>query len=144
MGARPAQPGLLDVQLAVLQRDAALLGAVVDDVAFGLLALLLRSRDRLGAHAEHRLDGGATHDVDKVVDGALGVLEEVEQRQDELAVVGQQVGELLGIEGRRTARGRNDLIGFGHRWWLLCEGFDNPMIRIIERRSRHRSWSTFH
>ena len=44
----------------------------------------------------------------------------------------------LGSRGGAAGR-RNDLIGFGHRWWLLCEGFDNPMIRIIERRSRHRS-----
>src|SRR5262249_23757212 len=84
-------------------------------------------------------DGGAPHDVDEVIDGALSVLEEVEQGQDELAVLGQQFGELLGIEGRRAAGRRNDLIGFSHRWWLLCEGFDNPMIRIIARRSRHRS-----
>ena len=48
------------------------------------------------------LDGGAAHDVDEVVDGALGVLDEVEQGQEELAVLGQQLGELLGIEGRRT------------------------------------------
>jgi hypothetical protein len=61
--------------LAVFQRDATLLGAVVDDVAIGLLALLLRARDRLGAHPEYRLDASATHDVDEVVDGALGVLE---------------------------------------------------------------------
>src|SRR5262249_50332910 len=95
--------------------------------------------DGFGAHPEHRFDGGAPHDVDEVIEGALGVLEEVQQRQDELAVLGQQLGELLGIEDRRTVRRRNDLIGFGHRWWLLCKGFDNPMIRIIERRSRHRS-----
>ena len=99
------QPGLLDDDLAFLQGDAALLGAVVDDVAVGLLALLLGPRDRLGAHPEHRLDGGAAHDVDEVVEGALGVLEEVEQRQDELAILGQQVGDPLGIEGRRLPGG---------------------------------------
>jgi Transposase IS66 family len=127
------------VELPLLQRHATLLGAVVDDVVVGLLPLLLRPGDRRGAHAQHRFDGGTAHDVDEVVEGALGVLEEVEQGQDELAVLGQQLGELLGIEGRWTAGRRNDLIGFGHRWWLVCEGFDDPMIRIIERRSRHRS-----
>ena len=112
---------------------------MVDDVAVGLLALLPGSGDGLGAHPEHRLDGGAAHDVDEVVEGALGVLEEVEQWQNELAVLGQQVGDPLGIQGRRAAWWWNDLVGFGHRWWLLCKGFGNPMIRIIERRSRHRS-----
>ena len=69
----------------------------------------------------------------------MGVLEEVEQWQNELAVLGQQVGDPLGIQGRRAAWWWNDLVGFGHRWWLLCKGFGNPMIRIIECRSRHRS-----
>jgi hypothetical protein len=87
------------VELPLLEGHATPLGAVVDDVVVGLLALLLRSGDRLGAHAEHRFDGGAPHDVDEVVDGALGVLDEVEQGQDELAVLRQQ----LGIGGRRTA-----------------------------------------
>ena len=44
------------------------LSAVVDDVAVGLLALLPGSGDGLGAHPEHRLDGGAAHDVDEVVE----------------------------------------------------------------------------
>ena len=54
---------------------------------------------------EHRLDGGAAHDVDEVVEGALGVLEEVEQWQNELAVLGQQVGDPLGIQGAELPGG---------------------------------------
>lgn len=117
---------------------------MVDDVAVGLLALLPGSGDGLGAHPEHRLDGGAAHDVDEIVEGALGVFDEVEEGQDELAILCQEIGDPLGVQGRGAAWWWNDLVGFGHRWWLLCEGFDNPMIRIIERRSRHRFGSTFH
>jgi hypothetical protein len=87
----------------------------------------------------HPLWNGAPHDVDEGVEGALGVLEEVAQRKMELAVLGQQPGERMGIEGRRTAGRRNNLIRSGYRLWLLREGFDNPMIRITEPRSRHRS-----
>jgi hypothetical protein len=76
------------------------------------------------------------NDVDDVVEGALGVLEEVEQRQDDSAVLGQQVGDPPGIQGHGATWWWNDLVGFGHRWWPLCKGFDNPMICLIERRSR--------
>jgi hypothetical protein len=64
------QPRLVDDDLALLEGDSPLLGAVVDDVAVGLLALLPGARDGLGAHPEHRLDGGAARDVDEVVEGA--------------------------------------------------------------------------
>ncbi len=83
-----------------------------------------------GAVLETRIkqaDGKGT-----AVDGALSVFEEFKQAQKQLAVLGQQLGHALRIEVRRTAGPWNDLIGFGHRWWLLCRGFDNPMIRIIE------------
>jgi hypothetical protein len=53
-----AQAGFVDDDLAFLECDTSLLAAVVDDVAVGLLALLPGARDGLGAHPEHRLDGG--------------------------------------------------------------------------------------
>jgi len=45
---------------------------------------------------------GCLENVDEVVEGALGVLEEVEQRQDELAVLGQQVSVTAAREQRKT------------------------------------------
>ena len=67
--------------------------AVVDDVAVGLLALLLGAGDLGGAHEQDGLDGGPAHDVDEVIDGGLGVLDQVEHGQQELAVLGEETGE---------------------------------------------------
>ena len=80
------KPGFVDDDLSLLEGDTPFLSAVVDDVAVGLLALLSRPRDRLGAHPEHRLDGGATHDINEVVEGTFRVFEEIEQWQEDLAV----------------------------------------------------------
>jgi hypothetical protein len=116
------QPGLGDAEPALPEGDAASLGAVVGDVAVGLLALLLGAGQLDGAHQENGLDGGPSHDVDEVVDGDLGVLDEVEHRHEELAVLGEDLGEALVIERRRTVRKGDDLVALSHRCWLQCKG----------------------
>jgi hypothetical protein len=40
----------------------------------------------------------------------------------ELAVLGKNSGELLGIKPGWSVRERNDVVAFRHRWWHLCEG----------------------
>jgi hypothetical protein len=95
---------------------------VVGDLAVGLLALLLGAGDLGGAHQEDGLDGGASHDVDEVVDGGLGVLDEIEYGEEELAILGQDLGETLGIDRRGAVREGDDPVALSHRWWLLCEG----------------------
>ena len=122
LGVLLAEPGLVDAEFTFPERDASLLGAVVDDVAVGLLALLLGPGQLGGAHQQDGLDGGAAHDVDEVVDGGLGVLDQVEHGQEELAVLGEDVGEGGGIERGRAVLGGNDVVAFSHRWWLLCKG----------------------
>ena len=107
LGGLLPEPGLGDVELPLLEGDAAGLRAVVGDVAVGLLALLLGAGELGGAHQQDGLDGGPAHDVDEVVDGDLGVLDEVEHGEEELAVLGQDPGEALGssaegLSGRGT------------------------------------------
>jgi hypothetical protein len=38
-----------------------------------------------------------------------------------LAVSGQHLGELPGIEASTPAGAGDDMIRLRHRWWLLCE-----------------------
>jgi hypothetical protein len=116
------QPGLGDFELAFLEGDTARLRAVVGDLAVGLLPLLLGAGDLSSAHEEDGVDGSPSHDVDEVVDGGLSVLDEIEHGEEELAVLGQDLGEGLGIERRGAVRQGNDLVALSHRWWLLCKG----------------------
>ena len=130
--------------MPLLEGDPAGLRAVVDDVAVGLLALLLGAGELGGAHEQDGLDGGAAHDVDEVVDGGLGVLDEVEHGQEELAVLGQDLGELPGIERWRGCRRVNDVVAFGHRWWLLCKGRKTPDDTASSSAGAATDLSTFH
>ncbi len=75
-----------------------------------------------GAHQQDGLDRGPPHDVDKVVESALGILDQVEHGQEELAVLGKEIRKDGGIEnGGRVGVG-HDVVTFQHRWWLLCKG----------------------
>ena len=97
-----------------------------------------------GAHQQDGLDGGPAHDVDQVVDGDLGVLDEVEHGQQELAVLGQDLGELPGIERAAAVGEGNDVVAFRHRWWLLCEGSKTPDDTSSSSTGAATDLSTFH
>ncbi len=115
----------MDAELAFLECHASRLTAVVGDLAVDLLALLLGAGQLLGTHHQHGLDGGSAHDVDEVIDGRLGVFDEVEHGQEELTVLGEHLGELLRIESGGTVGKREDLVASRHRWWLPCKGFQD-------------------
>ncbi len=83
---------------------------MVGDVAIGLLALLLGAGDPGGAHEQDGLGGGTSHDVDEVVDGARGVLDQIEQGQEELTVLGEEPGQLPRIKRGSRVRGRDDVV----------------------------------
>ena len=53
------------------------------------------------------------------MDGTLGRL----HGQPKLAVLGKDLSQELGIEGRGTVRVVNNVVAFRHRWWLLCKDF---------------------
>jgi hypothetical protein len=55
----------------------------VGDIVVGLLALLLGSGDH-GAHKQYGLDRGQAHDVDRIIDVGLYMLDQVEQRPAEV------------------------------------------------------------
>jgi hypothetical protein len=77
--------------------------AVVGGGAIGFLALLFWTRDLLGAHQQDGFDRSSAHDV---VDGGLGVLNQVEHRQERLPVRRENLGKLLGLRGGRPRHGR--------------------------------------
>jgi hypothetical protein len=56
-----------------------------------LLALSHGPQDLGGSHQQNVFDGVAPHDVDKVIKGQLGVLDQVEHGDEELAVLGENV-----------------------------------------------------
>jgi hypothetical protein len=85
-GHRCSSPGANCSRIAVSTFASSL---VMDDVAVGVLPLLLGTSNLGGVHQEGRLDGGPAHDVDEVVDGDSGVGDEIEHRQEESAVLGQ-------------------------------------------------------
>jgi hypothetical protein len=117
---------------------------MIDDLAVGLLALLLGSSDLLGAHEQNGLDGGAAHDVDEVVNGGLGVLDLIEHGEQKLAVLGQEVGKSLGIERAAAVGTRDNVVRFGHRWWFLCEGNETPDDTASSSAGAATDLSTFH
>jgi hypothetical protein len=65
----------------------------------------------------------------EVVDGDLGVRDQVEHGEEDLAVLGEEAGQCGGIGLVRGVLPGNDVVVFGHRWWLLCGIYDIPMIR---------------
>lgn len=73
------------------------------------------------AREQDGLDGVTAQDVDEVIDGAPGVLEQVEHGQEELAVPSEDLGRAPGIERGEAAGVENDVLGLRHRWWLLCK-----------------------
>ena len=65
----------------------------------------------------------AALEIPEVVDGGLGVVDEVEHGQDELAFPGQKLGKRPGLEGFGSVVVADDMVVFRHRWRLRCEGF---------------------
>mgnify|MGYP006908241901 CR=1 FL=1 len=92
---------------------------MVDDVAVGSFALLLGPCELGGAHLQNRFDGGPAHDVDEVIDGALGLLDKVEHGEQQLAVLGEEGCELFGVREGVVGVVGNDLVALVHRWWFL-------------------------
>jgi hypothetical protein len=107
--------------LTFLEGDTAGLRAMVHDVAVGLLAPLLRASVLGGVHQEYGPDGGPSHDVDQVIDGGLGVLDDVEHRQQEFTALCQDLGEAIGSECRDAVPKRNGVVALNRRRWLLRE-----------------------
>lgn len=58
----------------------------------------------------------------RLVSAGLGVLDEVEHGQQELAALRQDLGEAIWIECREAVWEGNDVVALSHRWWLLCKG----------------------
>jgi hypothetical protein len=81
---------------------------------------MLRPRDSLGAHQKHRLDRGPAHDVDQVIEGILGIFDQVQDWQQRLAVLSEHRGHLGGVECVRIVGPIVDLVAFERRGWLLA------------------------
>ena len=117
----------MHLNFTFLETDTPVLRSVVADVAIDLFALLPWSGDFGGTHFEDGFDGGPSHDVNEVIDGVLGGVEEIEQRQKQLADFGQSLGEWQGLEGCFLFILIDDVVVFRHRWWFLGHGFlDTP------------------
>ena len=52
------------------------------------------------------------HHFSEVIDGTLSLTDEVEHRQQQLALLARMVRVAIGV-------GQDDLIAFRRRWWLL-------------------------
>jgi hypothetical protein len=68
----------------------------------------------------------------------------VEQGQQELAVLGQDFGELLGIERAAAVGAGDDVVRLGHRWWLLYKGTKTPDDTASSSAGAATDLSTFH
>ena len=117
-GLAASQSRLSNLKLAIFQLDAALLGTVVNHVTVGLLALLPRSGNLGGAHDENGFYRSPADDVDEVFDSGLGVVEEIQQGQDQLAVLGQDLSEWPGLKGFAAVITADDMVVVRHRWRL--------------------------
>ena len=92
---------------------------MIGDVAIGLFALLFWTGKLLGTHLKNGFDGRPTHHVNQLVDGTLGLLDEIEHRQQELTLPSEKRRKIFRFEVRIR---RDNLIAFRHRWWLLFWG----------------------
>ena len=87
-----------DTNLAFAQSDPPHLRPVpVDLPLLVLLALLSRSCDLFGAHQQERLDPSPTDDINDVVQRSLPQFQEVQQRQQQLAILRQVLRQLLRV-----------------------------------------------
>jgi hypothetical protein len=111
-----------DAQLPLLQSDTSSLRAVIHNVPIGFPALLLRPGQLSRTHLQHGLDRRPSHHIDQIIDGTLRLLDEVQQRQDQLPLLGQQTRDRAGVGQPVRVVSGNNLIRLIHRWWLLSGG----------------------
>ena len=72
------------------------------------------------------------------------MLDEVEQGQQELTLLGEESGELGGIERGSSVGSVDDLIASGHRWWLLVKVWQAEGMSLQLGAATDFFRSTFH
>jgi hypothetical protein len=81
-----------------------------------------RSSDGFCRQLQHRLDAGAPQDIDQLINGQLGLLDQLHQGQQGLPILPQKMNQRLGIilvDG---------VIGFLHGASLLYQRIRSPIL----------------
>ena len=112
-----AQPRPLHLHLAVRQLDAARLRSVVPDLAAGF-AWRTRAGHLLGAQHQDLLQHLMSDFVDHVLDYLAGILDQVDDGKQDLAV---GLAELLDDGGRLARSAGHDVVSFLHGGRLLSD-----------------------
>jgi len=90
-----AQSRPMHRQLAVAEHHRPGLLAIPDHLPSSLLALLAWPGHLLRRQPQHRLDRGASRNIDQFVAGHLALLDQIHHGQQQLPALGEKLGQLV-------------------------------------------------